>query len=118
MKTDLPPRLREVARALDACTDHTPASMAAALQRPIGIDDVAPWIRFDPENYVRTLVARSERWELRLLCWRPRQTTSLHGHGASACAFRVLRGGATEMILGARDRRWAPGDVVQETGPI
>jgi uncharacterized NAD(P)/FAD-binding protein YdhS len=118
MMADLPPRLQEVARALDAVADHTPASMAAALQRPIGIDDVARWIRFDPDNYVRTLVTRGERWELRLLCWRPRQTTSLHGHSASACAFRVLRGGATEMVLGARDRRWAPGDVVQEAGPL
>jgi uncharacterized NAD(P)/FAD-binding protein YdhS/quercetin dioxygenase-like cupin family protein len=106
--------LQDVVRALDACADHTPASLAAALQRPIGLDDVAPWIRFDPGNYVRNLITRTERWELRLLCWRPGQTSSLHGHGPAACAFRVLRGSATETILGSRDRRWAPGDVVAE----
>lgn len=52
---------------------------------------VAPFIRFDASNYVRSLVAKSERWELRLLCWRPGQGTSIHGHGGSACAFRILR---------------------------
>ncbi|MCX5744979.1 MAG: cysteine dioxygenase family protein, partial [Proteobacteria bacterium] len=113
-----PPRftnaLQAVIRELDACTSHTPASLAAALRRPISIDDVAPWIRFDPANYVRSLVTRTDRWELRLLCWRPGQSSSLHGHGPSACAFRVLHGSARESILGERDRTWAPGDVVAE----
>lgn len=59
-------------------------------------------------------MTRSDRWELRLLCWRAGQTSSLHGHGAAACAFRVLRGSTTEAILGERDRTWAPGDVVEE----
>ena len=110
------PALQDITRALDERAEHTPASLAAALQHSIGIDDVAPWIRFDTANYVRSLVTRSGHWELRLLCWRPGQSSSLHGHGRSACAFRVLRGSATETILGARDRRWAPGDVVAEVG--
>jgi uncharacterized NAD(P)/FAD-binding protein YdhS len=122
MDAALSPALAEIARALDAATaPHTSDSLAAALRAPVGLDDVAPWIRFDTANYVRTLIARGEAaavpWELRLLCWRPGQSTSLHGHGAAACAFRVLRGSATETRLGARDRRWAPGDVVAELGP-
>ncbi len=114
--------LEAVIRALDAGGPdggpHTSASLAAALRQPIALDDVAPWIRFDPANYVRNLVARGDRWELRLLCWRPGQMTSLHGHGDAACAFRVLRGSATEVTLGTRDRQWAPGDVVVETGTL
>jgi uncharacterized NAD(P)/FAD-binding protein YdhS len=114
--SNLSPALQDLVRALDERARHTPASLAAALERPIGIDDVAPWIRFDTGNYVRSLVTRTDRWELRLLCWRPGQSSSLHGHGTSACAFRVLRGSASETILGSRDRRWAPGDVVAEVG--
>jgi uncharacterized NAD(P)/FAD-binding protein YdhS len=114
---DLPPVLLDVVRELDEQPEHTPRSLAAALRRPINIDDVARWIRFDPNNYVRSLVTRTERWELRLLCWRPRQQASLHAHGKAACAFRILRGNASESILGERDRIWAQGDVVEEGAP-
>jgi uncharacterized NAD(P)/FAD-binding protein YdhS/quercetin dioxygenase-like cupin family protein len=109
--------LQDMARELEAKHDHTSASLGAALRRPVTIDDIAPFIRFDPKNYVRSLVLLGERWEMRVLCWRPGQTSTLHGHGESACAFRVLRGSATESILGSRDRVWAPGDIVQEAGP-
>jgi len=108
------PAMQQVVRSLESTDGHTPATLAAALNRPLTIDDVAPFIRFDAKNYVRNLVTRAGGWELRLLCWRPGQTSSLHGHGAAACSFRVIRGSATEAILGERDRVWAPGDVVEE----
>jgi uncharacterized NAD(P)/FAD-binding protein YdhS/quercetin dioxygenase-like cupin family protein len=113
---DLPAALKDLARDIEARPDHSPASLAAALRRPLCIDDIGHAIRFDPKNYVRSLVTRGERWELRLLCWQPGQTSSLHGHGGASCAFRVLRGSAVESILGARDRVWAPGDVIAEDG--
>jgi uncharacterized NAD(P)/FAD-binding protein YdhS/quercetin dioxygenase-like cupin family protein len=110
-------RLGRVIRAIEATTDHTPASLAAALAVPIGIEDISPWIRFDPRDYVRSLVMRTDHWELRLSCWRPGQSTSMHAHGPAACAFRVVRGSATETVLGARDRTLAAGDVIAEVGP-
>src|ERR1700755_1379222 len=106
--------MKGVIAALDARATHTPESLAEALRRPLAIDDVAPWIRFDPANYMRNLVTRGDGWELRLLCWRPGQTSSLHGHGPSACAFRIMNGSARESILGERDRTWAAGDVIPE----
>ncbi|HXU04164.1 MAG TPA: FAD/NAD(P)-binding protein [Polyangia bacterium] len=93
------------------------AALAAALAAPITFDDVRGFVRFDDESYVRALIYRDERLELRLHCWRPGQSTSLHGHGASACAFKILRGTATETVLGDRDRVWAPGSVVVENAP-
>jgi uncharacterized NAD(P)/FAD-binding protein YdhS len=114
---DLSPPLQEIVRALEGRAEHTPQTLAAALRTRVTIDDIASFIRFDPKNYVRSLVTKTERWEIRLLCWRPRQTSSLHGHGDAACAFRILRGSATESILGERDRTWAPGDVVEEASP-
>ena len=112
----LPPTLQAITRDLDARYEHTPASLGAALRRPVSLDDVAAFVRFDPQNYVRNLVTRGERWEVRLLSWQRGQSSTLHGHGDSACAFRVLRGNAVESILGSRDRIWAPGDVVEEVG--
>src|SRR5579871_3537604 len=111
---NLSPALQRLADDLAAQTRRTPASLATALSAPIGIDDVAPFIRFNPHNYVRSLITKGEGWELRLLCWQPKQSSSLHGHARAACAFRILRGSAMETILGSRDRVWAPGDIVQE----
>src|SRR5437868_4917682 len=118
MTTMVSPNLQAVIDRLNALDHHTPTTLAAALKSPLALDDVAPWIKFDATNYARNLVvANGEKWELRLLCWRPRQTSSLHGHGPAACAFRVIRGSATEAILGERDRVWAPGDLVEEVRP-
>lgn len=111
------PLVEDLARILDRTREHTPRTLGAALERPLTIDDVAPWVRFDSKNYVRNLVRKGAHWELRLLCWRPGQTSSLHAHGSASCAFRIIRGSATESILGERDRRWAPGDVVEEAKP-
>jgi uncharacterized NAD(P)/FAD-binding protein YdhS len=110
----LTPAIEEVVRELDAAPTLDGSTLGAALRRPIGIDDIAPWIRFSPANYVRNLVARSDRWELRLLCWRPGQTTSMHSHRECSCAFHVVRGSATEALLGSRDRTHAAGGVVIE----
>ena len=102
------PLLRAIVDELEATDELTSTALSAALRRSVNIDDVAAWIRFDPNNYVRNLITRTDRWELRLLCWRPGQSSSLHGHGGAACAFRVLRGSATESVLGQRDRTWVP----------
>jgi hypothetical protein len=109
------PILRAIVGELDATEARTASTLSAALRRPVNIDDVAAWIRFDPGNYVRNLITRTDCWELRLLCCRPGQSSSLHGHGGAACAFRVLRGTATESVLGQRDRTWVPGDVIDES---
>jgi uncharacterized NAD(P)/FAD-binding protein YdhS len=113
-----PPAIQSVIDRINALPELSSASLATALHEPLGIDDVAPWIKFNVENYSRNLVARAERWELRLMCWRPGQSTSLHGHGPSACSFRILRGNAAETVLGQRDRMWAPGAVIEETLPL
>jgi len=94
-----------------------PAMAAALAAAPVTFDDVRGFVRFDDESYVRALICHNERLELRLHCWRPGQSSSLHGHGASACAFKILRGTATETVLGDRDRVWAPGSVVVENAP-
>jgi len=113
----LTPTLAALRDQLRAIAQPDGPALAAALTAPITFDDVRGFVRFDDENYVRALIYRDDRLELRLHCWRPGQSTSLHGHGASACAFKILRGTATETVLGDRDRVWAPGSVVVESAP-
>ncbi len=118
-KAKLSPALRGLVDQVESRDDGAlaPASLARALRRPLDIDDVADFIRFDAENYVRNLIVRTDRWELRLLCWKPGQSTTVHSHGGSACAFRVVRGSAVERVLGDRDRVWTPGAVIEESSP-
>jgi uncharacterized NAD(P)/FAD-binding protein YdhS/quercetin dioxygenase-like cupin family protein len=92
-------------------------TLVQSFSETFGFDDVRPYVRFDHAGYVRSLIYAEEAFELRLLCWLPGQSTTLHAHGSSTCAFRVLRGTATEILLGARDRVLAPGSVVVEDSP-
>src|SRR5438105_2039123 len=119
LKTHRSKAVETLAGELDGAAALSADVLGAALRRHrLTLDDVAGWVRFDGANYVRNLIAKTQRWELRLLCWRPGQGTSLHGHGPAACAFTVLRGTASECVLGARDRSWTPGAVVEESTPL
>jgi uncharacterized NAD(P)/FAD-binding protein YdhS/mannose-6-phosphate isomerase-like protein (cupin superfamily) len=110
------PALARLVASLEAAGELGNEALASALSEPIGVDDVAPWVRFDHNNYRRNLVAKRANFELRVLCWLPKQRTSLHGHDGSACAFRILQGTSTEIRLRQSDRHWSPGTVVTEGG--
>ena len=110
------PVLSRIVEELKALPHATAEDLARVLSTPVTFDDVRSFIRFDGDNYVRALVYRDERVELRVFSWRPGQSTSLHGHGDSACAFRIIRGTAKETVLGERDRVWPPGSVVNDGG--
>jgi uncharacterized NAD(P)/FAD-binding protein YdhS len=114
----LTPALAALRDRLRALPRRDGAALAGALAAaPITFDDVRGFVRFDGEDYVRALIHRDDDLELRLHCWRSGQASSLHGHGASACAFKIIRGTATETVLGDRDRVWPPGSVVVEDQP-
>ncbi|HEY3804048.1 MAG TPA: FAD-dependent oxidoreductase [Kofleriaceae bacterium] len=71
--------------------------LVRALDGPLELDELVP------------ITIQTDRCELRVVCWSPGQSGSLHAH-AAASAFRVLRGTATETVVGKRDRRWDVGD--------
>ena len=114
----LTPALAALRDRLLALPRRDGAALAGALAAaPVTFDDVRGFVSFGDEDYVRALIYRNDDLELRLHCWRPGQSSSLHGHGASACAFKIIRGTATETVLGDRDRVWAPGSIVVEDQP-
>lgn len=102
----------------------TLAGQLEALPPTADARTLAGWLRsIDPAPLLRRASFRdpgphriSLWWkpacELRLLCWLPGQSSSLHHHGSSACAFRVVLGVAVESTPDAPDRRWGVGDVV------
>lgn len=107
-------RLVERLSAMPVLTSETLAGALADASITIG--DVTRWVRFDPTNYRRNLVARGDRFELRLLCWLPSQRSALHGHDGSACAFQILQGVSTEIRLRETDNAWAVGAIAQDGG--
>lgn len=113
------PALARLVQRLQALPSRTAEAMGEVLrQSGITFDDVRTFIRFDDVNYVRNLVHREAAFEVRVLCWRPGQASALHGHGRSACALTVVRGAATEVVVGQRDRVHPPGAIMAEADPL
>ena len=64
---------------------------------PIGAEYVE-YKKFDDTRYARNQVATGNHFELILMCWKAGQESSIHDHGTSLCAVKVLEGTATERI--------------------
>lgn len=82
--------------------------------------DVADWVRFHPDHYVRNLIHAGPAYHALLLCWGPGQRSPIHDHTGSACAVRVICGTATEtffqrsasgMIYATRSRFLQSGEI-------
>ena len=67
--------------------------VAALLTRFAGErDSWRRYVAFDPSRYTRNLVARSELFELLILCWSPGQRSPIHDHQGQRCWMAVLEG--------------------------
>lgn len=64
----------------------------------ITIDDVTPYIHFEPDGYSRNLIRRGPGYEALLLCWSPGQRSPIHDHVGSSCGLIVLKGEAVEQV--------------------
>ena len=83
-------------------------------------EDVADYMVFSPERYVRNLLHAGPSYQALVLCWRNGQRSPIHNHCGSHCGVKVLRGVATEtvfdrapngMIYAVRSRDIPPGHV-------
>lgn len=107
------PLLDHIARIIDVREGESipVAVLAQALQAPPDIESALKAAHFSASTYSRLPLFRSKDYEVRLLCWSPGQSSAMHGHGSSACAFRVLTGQATVLRLNKGSRILAAGEV-------
>ena len=61
--------------------------------------DVADYMVFNPNRYVRNLLHAGPNYQALVLCWRNGQRSPIHNHRGSHCGVKVLRGVATETVF-------------------
>lgn len=65
----------------------------------VAVEDVADYVRFSGEGYLRNLIRGGEQYHALVMCWRSGQRSPIHNHAGSTCGLRVLRGVATETVF-------------------
>src|SRR5262249_43980337 len=87
------------------------------------LEDVANYLVFRPDRYVRNRLHDGPSYQALVLCWRNGQRSPIHNHRGSHCGVKVLRGVATEtrftrapngMVVASGSRAPPPG---QPSGP-
>ena len=66
---------------------------------PLTVQDVASYLTFSPQRYVRNKLHDGPAYQALVLCWRNGQRSPIHNHRGSHCGVKVLRGIATETIF-------------------
>jgi cysteine dioxygenase len=87
--------------ALDRSAERVPLSILVDWLGAISLtpDDLADYLVFKPERYVRNLLHAGPAYQALVLCWRNGQRSPIHNHRGSNCGVKVLRGVATETVF-------------------
>jgi cysteine dioxygenase len=97
--------MRECVDHFFAELDRVSGSLPLALlqdwlrRTPLTADDLADFLVFRSERYVRNLVHAGPGYQALALCWRNGQRSPIHNHRGSACGVKVLSGTATETAF-------------------
>lgn len=78
--------------ATGSCKGHPIAVERALKECTPSLRWMRPLFRFAKGRYTRTLLHRTEKFELLLLCWDKGARTPVHGHAAQTCWFTPLLG--------------------------
>jgi cysteine dioxygenase len=62
-------------------------------------EDLANYLVFGRDRYVRNLIHAGPTYQALALCWRNGQRSPIHNHRGSNCGVKVLRGVATETLF-------------------
>lgn len=86
--------IQQLVNTLNQCEDHSYAEVLAdpALD-DLDWDPLASW----DQPYTRNCVARTDEYELILLCWNPRAESLIHDHGGQKCWVRQVSGKVEEV---------------------
>lgn len=60
------------------------------------LKDFEQYIQFKTENYYSNTLFRTDKFEIRLLCWKPLQETPKHPHPQNGCLMKILEGKLVE----------------------
>ena len=80
----------------------------------------------EDDGYQRNIIKKTEHYEMVAITWRAGQTTPIHDHKGSDCAFLIVEGTSTETIYELNDdnravpshvRHYAPGEVCAADEP-
>jgi len=50
------------------------------------------YVQFKADNYYSNTLYRANKFEIRLLCWKPLQETPRHPHPENGCLMKILEG--------------------------
>lgn len=59
-------------------------------------EDMVVACKFNDVSYARNMLAKSNWYQLLVICWRYGQSSPIHDHYGSSCGVRVIDGVATE----------------------
>ena len=110
----MPTAIESVFAALDRVEDGRlplPVILDWLEDARLTAEDLANYLVFGRDRYVRNLVHAGPTYQALVLCWRNGQRSPIHNHRGSNCGVKVLRGVATETAF-AR----APNGLVYATG--
>ena len=62
-------------------------------------EDMINACRFSDKTYARTTLAKSDWYQLLVICWKYGQASPIHDHEGSNCAVRIVDGVATETTF-------------------
>jgi len=97
----LPQNLRPLIEYLDGLEQRASVERVRELleSADVTLDDVRDFVRYDPGQYQRNLLAINTWYEVLVICWQSGQRSPIHNHARSTCGLKVLSGVCTETIF-------------------
>lgn len=88
-------------RYMDGLAGPVELPMLESLLREANVtrEELVVACKFSDVNYARNLLAKSEWYQLLVICWKEGQSSPIHDHAGSACGVRVIDGIATETMF-------------------
>jgi cysteine dioxygenase len=56
------------------------------------LEDFDKYVQFKADNYYSNTLYRTNKFEIKLLCWKPLQKTPKHPHPQNGCLMKILEG--------------------------
>ena len=84
----------QLVRTLHAALPHEYAAIMAGLRLPEA--QVAPYCHWNSKHSTRTCVARTDEFELLVICFEPGQGTSIHDYNSQTAWIHPIRGAILE----------------------